>query len=64
MDSFPEAQIFMDGFYIAKKHRTVEEYVQAFLKTYRLSGDAKYSKNNALRIALHERDTEIMEIDL
>ena len=64
MDLFPEAQVFMDGFHIAKKHKAIEEYVQVFLKTYRLTGDTKYSKNNALRIALHERDTEIMEIDL
>ena len=64
MDLFPDAQIFMDGLHIAKKHKAVEEYVQTFLKTYRLTEDARYSKNNALRAALHERDTEIMEIDL
>jgi len=33
-----------------------------FLETYRLNGDIKYSKNNALKISLHERDTEIMEL--
>ena len=51
MDAFPEAQNFLDGMYHAKKHKCVEEY-----------GDIKYSKNNALRVSLHERDTEIMEI--
>jgi hypothetical protein len=64
MDLFPEAQMFLDGMYIAKKHRVIEEYTQVFLRTYRLTGDAKYSKNNALKEALHERDTEIMEIDI
>ena len=63
MDLFPEAQVFLDGMHVAKKHKAVEEYVQTFLKTYKLTGDVKYSKNNALREALHERDTEIMEID-
>ena len=36
MDLFPEAQVFLDGHRIAKKHKAVEEYVQTFLKTYRL----------------------------
>ena len=64
MDSFPEAQNFLDGMYVAKKHKCVEEYVQVFLKTYKLTGDIKFSKNNALKHAMHERDTEIMEIDI
>ena len=62
MDLFPEAQVFQDGLFVATKHKVVEEYIQVFLKTYRLTGDIKYSKNNALRVSLHERDTEIMEI--
>ena len=62
MDLFPEAQVFQDGLFVATKHKVVEEYIQVFLKTYQLTGDVKYSKNNALRVSLHERDTEIMEI--
>ena len=62
MDLFPEAQVFQDGLFVATKHKVVEEYIQVFLETYRLTGDIKYSKNNALRVSLHERDTEIMEI--
>ena len=64
MDLFPEAQVFLDGHRVATKHKAVEEYIQIFLKTYRLTGDARYSKNNALKEALHERDTEILEINL
>jgi|TARA_R110000851_G_scaffold41334_1_gene103805 hypothetical protein len=62
MDLFPEAQTFQDGLMVATKHKVVEEYIQVFLTTYRLTGDIKYSKNNALAQAMHERDTEIMEL--
>ena len=64
MDLFLEAQVFLDGMHVAKRHKAIEEYVQIFLKTYRLTGDIRYSKNNALREALHERDTEILELDI
>ena len=62
MDLFPEAQTFQDGLMVATKHKVVEEYIQVFLTTCRLTGDIKYSKNNALAQAMHERDTEIMEL--
>ena len=62
MDAFPEAQNFLDGLHHATRHKCIEEYVQVFLETYRLTGDIKYSKNNALAQAMHERDTEIMEL--
>ena len=62
MDLFPEAQTFLDGMIVAKKHKAVEEYTQVFLQTYRLTGNAKHSKFNALREALTERDTELMAI--
>ena len=62
MDLFPEAQTFQDGLMVATKHKVVEEYIQVFLTTYRLTGDIKYSKNNALAQAMHERDTEMMEL--
>ena len=64
MDAFPESQNFLDGLHVAKRHNCEEEYTQVFLQTYKLTGDIKYSKNNALRVAMHERDTEILEINI
>ena len=45
MDAFPEAQNFLDGLHVAKRHKCEEEYTQVFLQTYKLTGDIKYSKN-------------------
>ncbi len=64
MDLFPEAQTFLDGMIVAKKHKAIEEYTQVFLQTYKLTGNAKHSKFNALKIALNERDTELMGIPI
>ena len=49
---------------VAKKHKAIEEYTQVFLQTYKLTGNAKHSKFNALKIALNERDTELMGIPI
>jgi hypothetical protein len=62
MDLFPEAQTFLDGMIVAKKHNVIEEYTQVFLHTYKQTGNAKHSKFNALKIALNERDTEILPV--
>ena len=44
--------------------KAIEEYTQVFLQTYKLTGNAKHSKFNALKIALNERDTELMGIPI
>ena len=64
MDAFPEAQNFLDGLHVAKSPKCEEEAPPVFLQTDKWTGDRKYSKNNALRVAMHERDTEILEINI
>jgi|TARA_R110000765_G_scaffold94656_4_gene178444 hypothetical protein len=57
MDLYPLAQDFLDGQAYCKKHSCEEIYVQYFLETYKDTGNSKYSKNNAVRLAMCMVDT-------
>ncbi len=64
MDLYPESQDFLDGFAYSKKHKVHEAYVQYFLETYRITGNSKYSKNNAVRLATQEVDTHAYNLEI
>lgn len=64
MDLYPESQDFLDGYAYTKKHKVSEAYVQFFLETYKVTGNSKYSKNNAIRLATQEVDTHAYNLEL
>jgi hypothetical protein len=63
MDLYKDSQDFLDGMAYAKKHKCMEQYVQFFLMTYKSTGDSKYSKNNAVRLATQEVDTHCFNME-
>ncbi len=63
MDLYKESQDFFDGLAYTRKHKCSEQYVQFFLLTYKETGDSKYSKNNAIRLATQEVDTHVINIE-
>jgi|TARA_R110002110_G_scaffold391374_1_gene604643 hypothetical protein len=63
MDLYKDSQDFLDGMAYTKKHNCMEQYVQFFLMTYKKTGDSKYSKNNAVRLATQEVDTHCFNME-
>jgi|TARA_R110002020_G_scaffold17194_7_gene60690 hypothetical protein len=64
MDLYPNSQDFMDGFVFCKKNNCHEQYVHFFLESYRETGNSKYSKNNAVRLACMLVDTNIINLEI
>tara|TARA_A100000172_G_scaffold68500_1_gene48295 strand:+ start:345 stop:542 length:198 start_codon:yes stop_codon:yes gene_type:complete len=64
MEYSRDAQNFIDGLQRAIKLDVRDEYIHYFLKTYRQVDNTKYSKDNALRIALGETDTDMINLEL
>ena len=64
MELYPQSQDFLDGWRTAKKQKCVEQYVYFFMEWYKHSGDSKYAKNNALRLAGNKNDTNIHNMEI
>ncbi len=64
MELYPQSQDFLDGWRQAKKQRQVEAYVFFFMESYKQSGDSKFAKYNALRLAGNENDTNIHNMEI
>ena len=63
MDLYPKAQDFNDGLAFCKKRGCEEPYVEYFLDSYLKTGDVKFSKNNAIRLACGITDTNIYNLE-
>ena len=63
MDLYKESQDFLDCLAYTKKHKCHEQYVQFFLLSFKETGDSKFSKNNAVRLATQEVDTHVFNIE-
>mgnify|MGYP001429449563 CR=1 FL=1 len=64
MEYSRDAQNFIDGMQRAIKLDVRDEYIHYFLKTYKEVNDTKFCKNNALRIALGETDTDMLNLEM
>jgi hypothetical protein len=64
MDLYPDSQDFFDGLRYAKKHDVEEFYVHVYMESYKETGDSKYSKYNAMRIACSQNDTNIINMEI
>lgn len=59
-----ESQDFTDGFRRAQKFDLEHAYTHYFLSSYlKSNGDSRYSKSNALRLALGETDIHVINYD-
>lgn len=66
MDLYPNTQNFRDGLaFSAKRSKQCEDaYIEFFLESYRVSGDSKYAKNNAIRLACGMVDQNIINLEI
>ena len=64
MDLYPDSQDIFDGLKYASKHKVEEFYVHVYMNTFKETGDSKYSKYNAMRIACNMTDTNIINMEI